>query len=93
MPNGLTDRQVEELDRAAARFVEEQGAEFGTPLPSIAVREANGEAVYLYEKVEAQLSMLQPKNREEKRERGERHRALSNAWDELRREALKRAKS
>jgi hypothetical protein len=93
MPNGFSDRQIDELNRAADVFVAEHGEGFGEALPSLVMREAIGERVELYEKVEAQLSMLQPPTRLQRKEEGERQQALSDVWARLKKDALKRAKA
>ena len=93
MPNGFTDRQIEELNRAAAEFIRDHDESAAIPLPSMAMREAQGELVFLFEKVEAYLSKLQPTNREDKRTHGARYKALSGTWNDLKKAALRQAKS
>jgi len=93
MPNGFTERQTEELDRAAEEFMTEHTEVGAKPLPSIVMREVTGETVFLYEKVDAYISKLQPTTKEERRKNGDQYRALSEAWNGLKKQALKRAKS
>lgn len=93
MPNGLTDQQTEALDFAAERFIVEHPDVNATDLPSIVMREASGETVFLYEKVEAYISKLRPTTKEERNRNESQYRLLTEAWSAARKDALKQAKN
>lgn len=89
MPNGFTEVQVEALNQAAEAFLAKHEDVRSAPLASLAMREAAGERVDLYERVEAGLSVLRPMNRSDKKTRGAHHDSLARQWEELRKAALK----
>jgi hypothetical protein len=88
-----TEREITELNKAAEQLAELYAQVKHAQFSRLEARVERNETVHLYERADAFVSSLAPKTKRDERTEGRHYRAVKDAWETLRSEALKKAEA